>query len=127
MDTAAVADVYDISNLDRMGRSEVNCSSFFFLCFLAQICTDMSQFPSGWVHSADLSGTIAVFTPDESGSMEMLTQRKIINMHQVLDKYSCYSNEKKKNLCKFHNCDSLAPWAEDLCWKHAGAGKVWLW
>lgn len=94
MDTAAVADVYDISNLDRMGRSEVTCSFFFFFpCFLAQICTDMSQFPSGWVQYADLSGALVVFTPDESGPMETLTQRKIINVHEVLDKYSCYGNE----------------------------------
>lgn len=80
-----------------MGRSEVTCS-FFFLCFLAQICTDRSQFPSGWVHSTELSGTIAVFTPDESGPMEMFTQRKITNAHQVFDKYSCYSNEKNNHV-----------------------------
>lgn len=28
VDTAAVADIYDISNLDRLGRSEVGCSSW---------------------------------------------------------------------------------------------------
>lgn len=53
----------------------------------------MSQFPSGWVQYADLSGALVVFTPDESGLMETLTQRKIINVHEVLDKYSCYGNE----------------------------------
>lgn len=101
-----------------MGRSEVTCS-FFFLCFLAQICTDTSQFPSGWVRSTELSGTIAVFTPDESGPMEMFTQRKITDVHQVFDKYSCYSNEKT-TMCKFHNCDLLAPWSllrARRCWQ----------
>lgn len=58
----------------------------------------MSQFPSGWVRSTELSGTIAVFTPDESGPMEMFTQRKITDVHQVFDKYSCYSNEKNRQV-----------------------------
>lgn len=74
----------------------------------------MSQFPFGWVRSTDLSGAMADFTPDESSPMEMLTQRNIINVHEVLDKYSCYGNENKTTLSKFHKCDLLAPCAEDL-------------
>ena len=56
----------------------------------------MSQFPSGWVRFTDLSGAMAVFAPDESGPMEMLSQRKIINVHELLDKYSCYGIEKNQ-------------------------------
>lgn len=57
--------------------------------FLAEIRTDRGQFPP-----ADLRGSTAVFTPGESGPVEMLTERKTVNMHEVLDKYSCYGREK---------------------------------
>lgn len=61
----------------------------FSLCFLAEICTDRGQFPS-----ADLSGSTAVFTAGESGPREMLTERKTVNVHGAIDKYSCYVSEK---------------------------------
>lgn len=63
--------------------------SVFSPCFLAEICTDTGQFPSG-----DISGFMAVFTSREYGPVEMLTEGKTVNMHEVLDKCSRYGSEK---------------------------------
>lgn len=51
----------------------------------------MGEFPS-----ADLSGSMAVFTPREYGPVEMLSERKAVNMHEGLDKLSCYGSEKSQ-------------------------------
>lgn len=79
-------------NLLLSGLLSLSCPSFL---------AEMGQFPS-----ADLTGSMAVFTPGGSGTVEMLT----VNVHEMFGNCSCHGSGKTQ------------PWASctNICWGSPG-------
>uniref|UniRef100_A0A8C3QSH8 Creatine kinase S-type, mitochondrial n=1 Tax=Cyanoderma ruficeps TaxID=181631 RepID=A0A8C3QSH8_9PASS len=106
VDTASVADVYDISNLDPMGQSEVTC--LFYSLLLTQICTKTVSLHLSSLGIQSFFGVMAVFSPCEFEPMKRLTQQKITTVHAMFAKYD-------KFLSKFHKCDWFTSCARAFC------------